>query len=177
MGLFINFWVSTVNSDPVWSQKTEDEKIERVVYTFVALGIGSICGSSLLGVIQDKYGHKTSITFIMVTVIWTMIGLIIQNEYHVFNWTCYITMFGAGMIDNSLTSFLGVVLGFEFESKIVPFGAKNFVENISLFVVLSSYYLFPLESKLEYRAYFIATLVIGIITVSMLYLVKYKNKE
>ena len=83
----------------------------------------------------------------MVTVIWTLTGLIIQNEKHVFDWTSNVTMFGAGMVDNSLTSFLGVVLGFEFESKIVPFGAKNFVENISLFLVLSCFYIFPVETK------------------------------
>ena len=79
------------------------------------------------------------------------------------------------MIDNCLTSFLGVVLGFEFESKIVPFGAKNFVENISLFVVLSCFYVFPIETKSEYRVYFIFLFSIGILTTSMLYLVKYKK--
>ena len=175
VGLFVNFWVSTINTDPVWSQETEDQKIERVVYTFVFLGIGSILGSSILGVIQDKFGHKYSISFILFTICWTLIGLLIQNERHVFDWSANLTMFGAGMIDNCLTSFLGVVLGFEFDSKIIPFGAKNFVENITLFVVLSSFSLFGIEGKGSFRIYFIMLFFIGVTTTTMLYYVKYKK--
>jgi MFS family permease len=94
--------VSTINNDPIAKLDTEDAKIEKVVYTFLFLGIGSILGSSILGLIMDKFGHKASISVLLFTVLWTFIGLIIQNERHVFDWTANVTMFGAGMVDNCL---------------------------------------------------------------------------
>ena len=44
-------------------------------------------------------------------------------------------MFVFGIVDSATTTFINVVLGFEFESKIVPFGAKNFTENISVSIM------------------------------------------
>jgi hypothetical protein len=76
-GVLLNFWVSTVNSNLEWSQETEDQKIERMIYTFISLGIGSIFGSTLLGIIQDKFGHTASITLMITTLLCTISGFLI----------------------------------------------------------------------------------------------------
>ena len=73
--------------------------------------------------------------------------LLIQNENQIFDWTAYLIMFGCGMIYNSEWSFLNVVLGFEFESQIVPFGAKYFIEGIIGFIVLCALALWDLQTK------------------------------
>ena len=46
------------------------------------------------------------------------------------------SMFVFGIADSTSSTFNSIVLGFEFESKIVPFGAKNFSENLTVFVLL-----------------------------------------
>jgi hypothetical protein len=56
-------------------------------------------------------------------------------------------MFIFGIADSTVSTFNCIVLGFEFESKIIPFGAKNFSENISVFLVLLVLTLSPVETK------------------------------
>lgn len=43
-------------------------------------------------------------------------------------------MFGLGMVDNAWLSYRNVIIGFEFESKITPFGANGFYESMAVFV-------------------------------------------
>ena len=62
---------------------------------------------------------------------------IIINELHQFSFWSYFVMFGLGMLNNSVATYINVVLGFEFDSKIVPFGAKSFIENVAVFSVVA----------------------------------------
>lgn len=50
------------------------------MYTYIAFGVGTIPGAALLGIIQDKYGHKASITLIIALVITFFTFLIVVNE-------------------------------------------------------------------------------------------------
>ena len=84
-------------------------------------------------------------------------------------------MFGVGMMDNVSWCFINIALGFEFESKIVPFGAKLFVEMVAVFLVASSLSLWSLESKSQFRMYFLAAAILGVFSVLLLF--KYKFKE
>lgn len=79
------------------------------------------------------------------------------------------------MIDNQSRSFLGVILGQEFDSKIIPFGAKNFIENSTIFLVLLSFYVFPIDSQSNYQTFFIVFLVLGFFSNFLLYFVKYNK--
>ena len=54
-------------------------------------------------------------------------------------------MFGLGMLDNSVVTLCNVILGFEFDSKIVPFGAKNFIENFTVFFIVGALSIFDIE--------------------------------
>ena len=86
-------------------------------------------------------------------------------------------MFIVGIVDSSTTTFINVVLGFEFQSKIVPFGAKNFSENISVCILSLVLALNSIETKEQDRLYFICQLVIGLLSLSLMSFMKYKKVE
>jgi hypothetical protein len=83
-------------------------------------------------------------------------------------------MFGIGMIENMSKALICVILGFEFESKITPFGANNFIENIMVFFVVGSLSFLGLHEKEHFRLYLIILMLFGIFSLSILYLVKFK---
>mmetsp|Transcript_1261 Transcript_1261/g.1490 ORF Transcript_1261/g.1490 Transcript_1261/m.1490 type:complete len:141 (-) Transcript_1261:427-849(-) len=120
--LFVNFWVSTIDNTVEGTLLTEDQKIERAVLTYTALGVGSVLGSLLVGLITDKLGYPTAIKFIIAVVTLAFSSLIIQNEIHRFSQIeAFATMFLLGMVENSAKSFNNTVLGFEFKSAINAF--------------------------------------------------------
>ena len=61
-----------------------------------------VVGATLLGLIQDKFGHSSSICFILFLVLLFNVTLIIINEIQVFNGVAYFIMFGVGAIDNCI---------------------------------------------------------------------------
>lgn len=81
--------------------------------------------------------------------------LIVQNEQHTFNWSAYLSMFGLGWLDNTIWCYLNMVLGFEFESKILPFGAKTMVEMLTVTVVAGALSIWSLDSIGSYRLYWV----------------------
>ena len=61
-----------------------------------------IFGSFTYGFIQDKCGNKAALITILLEIVVFQTMLLVQNEYHVFNWTAHVSMFGMGMLDNTL---------------------------------------------------------------------------
>lgn len=59
--VYVNFWVSCLSSDSRYSHLTEDQKIEKTLYVFVAFGIGMVAGAGMIGQIQDYFGHRASL--------------------------------------------------------------------------------------------------------------------
>ena len=57
-------------------------------------------------------------------------------------------MMGLGMIDNCCLSYISLVLGFEFKSKIAPFGTSKFLEGASVFMVYAGVSIWKLETQL-----------------------------
>ena len=55
-------------------------------------------------------------------------------------------MFGMGWLDNTVWCYLNMVLGFEFESKITPFGAKTMVEMLTVTIVAGFVAMWPLQT-------------------------------
>jgi len=105
-----------------------------------------------MGFIQDKCGHRASLSFIIANSTISVFLLIYQNEAQHFNfWLASVTMFGLGVIDNCAQIYLNIVLGFEFESKIVPFGTKNFIECITLSASQGCLMVWTLKTKAQYN--------------------------
>ena len=86
-------------------------------------------------------------------------------------------MFGLGMLDNSIMTFDNIVLGFEFDSKIAPFGAKNFIENFTVFLVVGALSIFDIEGKASFRAFFIFFFVYALASTLLMFWFPYKTKE
>jgi MFS family permease len=59
---------------------SEDVKIGMAILTFLPLGLGSIIGPLIMGLIQDRYGHKASILYIIFNIILAGSILIYMNE-------------------------------------------------------------------------------------------------
>ena len=85
-------------------------------------------------------------------------------------------MFGLGMQDSSVMTFTNIVLGFEFESKIIPFGAKNFIESFTTFFVVGIVSIFDIKGKDQFRIFFCFYLVIGILSTLIMFKFPYKQK-
>ena len=98
--------------------------------------------------------------------------LMVQNEYHVFNWTAHVSMFGMGMVDNTLQSYLTQLMGFEFKSKITPFALKNFMENMTVFIVFIAISIFGMEAKRDFRIFLIVAMVLGVLSVMIQFTLK-----
>ena len=146
---------------------TENEKIEAASFTMIPFGLGNMIGIVLYGFIQDKCGNKATLLLLLTEFIIFECMIIILNELRIFNWTAYVCMFGLGSVDNTLSTYITQLLGFEFESKIIPFAAKNFVENMAMFVILGSLSIWDLDSKEDYRKFFVAVLCSGLIAISI----------
>ena len=102
--------------------------------------------------------------------------IIVLNEIHMFNNWAFFCMFGLGILENSLMAFINIVLGFEFESKIVPFGAKNFIENFTVFFIVGALSIFDIEGKGSFRAFFIFFFFWGLLSSLLMFHFPYKTK-
>ena len=144
---------------------TSDEKIRIAVNTFIAFGLGLVFGPWPMGLLQDKLGHKAALLYIFTNTLIFNSLLVIVNEIEYFNfWFACFIMFGLGLVDNCLYGFLNMIFGMEFESKIMPAAARQFLEQMSVFSFLAALSIWSLETKEQFRPYFIFYLVIGIIS-------------
>ena len=170
--VYINFWVFNNTL-----KMTEDEKINAASLTMVPFGLGNMFGVIFYGFVQDKCGSKAALILLLAELIVFESMIIVLNELNTFNWSAYLCMFGLGSVDNTVTTYITQFLGFEFESKIIPFAAKNFVENMSMFLILGSLSIWDLDSKENYRIFFITVLVTGIITISLQFTMNFKYND
>jgi hypothetical protein len=47
--VYVNFWVSCLSYDPRYSHLSEDQKMEKTLYVFLAFGIGMVVGAGMIG--------------------------------------------------------------------------------------------------------------------------------
>lgn len=59
--VYMTFWTSLMKS----TTATEDEKNADALFTFVTFGIGAMSVSFVFGPLQDTYGHKATIMFLL----------------------------------------------------------------------------------------------------------------
>ena len=67
------------------------------------------------------------------------------NNSNTYDWTAYLSMFLFGMLDNAWKSYENIIFGFEFDSKLTPFGANYFYECFAAFLGIASLSLWNLE--------------------------------
>jgi MFS family permease len=97
-----------------------------------ALGIGEIIGGQIVGVIKDKIGTKITL-FVQMVLTAAGFGMVFlineRNKYDLWVWCmCFVW----GFQDSGLNCIVRSMLGFEFDSKIIPFSVFNFIQSICI---------------------------------------------
>jgi predicted MFS family arabinose efflux permease len=91
------------------------------------LGVGEMLGGQIVGAIQDKVSNRAAIISEMIFLVSALTILLIFNENDYFTYrSAYLMCLTWGIQDSGLCNFLQCVLGFEFESKIIPFSVMKF---------------------------------------------------
>ena len=88
----------------------------------MALGnVGGVFGGILIGNIRDRFGNRAAVLSEIALTLPPLIIIIIFNEHNKWNYSAYLLCLLWGMLDSGLNMFIYCVLGFEFDSKSVPF--------------------------------------------------------
>ena len=136
-----------------WSDQVTNQ---HALVALSILGLGEIVGSPVFGKILDKYGHKVAIIACMTSLTLSIFAIswyVIAFRYSF--WASLAICFLWGFQESGIGVFLACVMGFEFESKAIPFSVKNLVQSLTVFAALF------LESLLtNKRAFLIYVLVL-----------------
>ena len=108
-GIFVPFWVSVQQN---LSDLTEKQKEAQALSVIVLFGLGQVVAAPTVGIILDKFGNRTALSFILALNILSFSLILVINEIHTFTWTAWLGMFGLGFMDNSTNCFQNIVCGF-----------------------------------------------------------------
>lgn len=104
----------------------KDMQNYTALYAMTLLGIGEIIGGQLIGNIRDKMNNKVAIIMELVLLVISLTVVVIFNSKNRFNIMAYFMCFLWGLQDSGLNCIIRCILGFEFDSKIIPFSVFNF---------------------------------------------------
>ena len=97
----------------------------------------------MVGFVIDRWRQKAGVLFCMITTA-IAYGLVFAwISIWEFGVLSFFVTFVWGVQDSCFCNFLNCILGFEFDSKIIPFSIFKFVQSLFVFVFLVC------ESKLE----------------------------
>ena len=141
-GVSIAFFQSTLvplmvlqqENDPKYIDTTDTEKSANALFALVFLGVGEVIGGILEGFLIDKCGNKPAI-IINILVIVSAILTACYNCWQLrFGYMSYAMTGLWGLVDASINIFTFRMLGFEFESKSIPFGTFGFIQGVTVFM-------------------------------------------
>lgn len=121
----------TMNSD--WS---DNKKTQNSLFAMIGLGVGEIVGSIVCGKILDKWNQKAGLIYDMIITAIAFAFLITYNEVRNYGVVTYFMTFFWGLQDAAINTIINVILGFEFESKIIPFSVFKFLQSLFNFALL-----------------------------------------
>lgn len=147
------------------------------MYMFILVGIGGLIGTTLVGLIQDKYGHRYVMAFITSTVLICIPCLMIINYLGKFIFLAYISMLGVGMMNQSILCYLTILMGFQFENKVIPFATRLIIEPLAISLTILFMSVAPLDSPKPFYAYFGTVMAIGLTQFSFVYNMKFKGEK
>ena len=125
--LFSGSFVPIMNSCmAVHLDWNDNKKLSMSLFAMIPLGIGEVIGGFILGFILDRWKQKAGITYCIFTTIVAYVIVFLQLAFWEFNVLTFFMTFFWGIQDSTLTNFINCILGFEFESKIIPFSVFKF---------------------------------------------------
>lgn len=141
----------------------------------LTLGVGEIVGALSEGKIEDKLGKRAGLLFVMLITTIAFVLLFVYNETHTYSPLTFFVTFFWGFQDSALNNYLNCILGFEFESNILPFSVNKFLSSIFIFALLLAEA--EVTTKTDYRIYFICLAAFSAFALSLMLVFKYKKTE
>ena len=173
--LYLNLWTFILKTNP--DEALSDKQVLAMsMNTFVSYASGQILGSQMVGQLIDKAGYKNAIVFLLLTVALSNGVLLWQILATQFNALSFVCMFGLGVADHGNFTFENTILGFEFESKITPFGFKLLVENLVIFVAVAVLSQASLKTNAVYLGFFSIQVAWGVVAYILMLWFPFKQK-
>lgn len=148
---------------------TDNDRSRQALLTLTALGTGEILGGMfLIGPIRDSFGNRPAYTCQFTITILAIAAVSIYNHNNQYNFSAYIMCFLWGLQDSGTSCLINCLAGFEFSDKMTPFGVKNFVQSLSVFVC-AQFCSFVIASK-DPSYLLIYLLIIGCFGLSAIFL-------
>ena len=95
--------------------------------TMTLLGAGEMIGGAIIGNIRDYVNNKAAIAANIVLLLISLALMIYINQLNEFNYVTYIWNFIWGLQDAGSNCIVLCVLGFEFDSKLIPYSVFYFL--------------------------------------------------
>ena len=97
------------------------------------LGLGEIFGGQCIGLVKDKVNKILALVLQIFLTVGAFAIVFYVNENDQYDLMAFVMAFVWGFMDSGLNAIIRSMLGFEFESKIVPFSVFNFLQ--ALFIM------------------------------------------
>ena len=150
----------------------------------IALGFGEIFGGLFVGKIRDTYKNIAAIAAQIVILLAALIYIQIFNSNNDFTYTgAYLMCFLWGTQDSGINCFVNCILGFEFESKILPFSVFKFTQSLFTFVffIVQSHVVnddLELDDQINIlKIYLMIVGIFGILSVSLMLIFDFKKEN
>jgi len=104
----------------------DDKRNETALFAMTLLGAGEILGGTIIGWVRDKTGNRIAIISEILLLLIGFAFVIVLNAQNKFGPFAYVMTFMWGIQDSGLNCLINCILGFEFDSKIAPFGVYKF---------------------------------------------------
>jgi fucose permease len=128
-GCFVNLMSSTMAIS--WDS---NKQFEVALFAMIPLGIGEMIGGLIFGSVNDKMGQKAGITYCLIMTIIAFAMLFAYIEIYKFSVLAFFMTLIWGLQDSAVNTMTNCILGFEFDSKIIPFSVYKFVQSIFVFI-------------------------------------------
>ena len=120
--------------DPHYLDTSDQEKQANALFALGFVGFGEVVGGIVEGLVIDKFGNATAIILNIVILIAAIFDSYLNIRHLEFGTQSYVVSGLWGLVDATLNIFIFRTLGFEFESKSIPFGSFNIIQGLSVFL-------------------------------------------
>jgi predicted MFS family arabinose efflux permease len=142
------------------------DKNKYCLLALIGQGSGEILGALLLGYVQDTFSNKSTIAFCFVlttSATLVMLGYIVVYNFSLF--FAIVMCFCWGVQDGAVNCLNSCILGFQFDSKTMPFSVFKTVQSLAIFVFII------IEAQLKQKMQFIVFFLVCLVVQACCYLV------
>eukprot|EP00347_Sterkiella_histriomuscorum_P014941 403358919 len=172
-GCFVPMMNTTMADQyPDWDS---NKKLEYSLLAMIPLGLGSVIGGLIQGQVADKFGQRLGVIYIMIVsacafaVVFAFVGT------WKFGVLTFFMTFIWGIQDSGMNNYMSCTLGFQFDSKIIPFSILKFVQSLFTFIFLVVESL--LTFQVDYIIYLIVMACVCFASLTVMLFFPYKSVE